>query len=74
MKTFIDQIIPRQDQDTSVMNVEVKFLIPEKEHRNNRVVVTVFIDKNIDSMNEINRLALEKAHDVIKKIIDLHQK
>jgi len=72
MKTIITEILPRQDDDGSVMNVTVKFLVPEKSHRNNSAEVSIFIDKGIDSLDEINRLALDGAIDVLKKIIARH--
>lgn len=72
MKTLIKQILPRQTDDGPVMNVSVVFLVPEKEHRNNTVETTVFIDKNIESMADISRLSVEKSIEVLKTIIKDH--
>jgi len=70
MKTSITAIYPRQDDDGLVMNVKVTFSVPEEMHRNNTVEITTFVDKGIKSLDEINRLALDGAINVLRKIID----
>jgi hypothetical protein len=70
MKTIIKEILPRQDDDGTVINVKVQFKIPEKGHRNNTVEATIFIDKNVTSLDDINRLAVEGAIDLFKRILD----
>jgi len=70
MKTHVVEILPRQNDDDPVMNVKVKFSVPEQDHRRQTVEATVFIDKATKDIDEINRLAIEKAHKLLKTITD----
>ena len=73
MEAIVDAIYPRKDDDESVMNVRVRFTVPEANgERVNNVEVNLFIDKSTDSINEIHTLSLDRALVLLKQIIDRH--
>ena len=72
IETVMGRILPREEDEGPVMNVDVTFSVPEEGHRNNIVEVGVFVDKAAGSIDEIRRVAVGKAIDALKKIIAHH--
>jgi hypothetical protein len=69
MDIAIEKIMPRDNDDSSVMNVVVRFWIPEKEGRSNSIEFTIFIDKSITSLEVIRRQALDQSYQLAEKLL-----
>lgn len=76
MKITVESIKPRAQGDGPVMNATVRFHLedegePKQKHkRYNNVEVDVHIDKSIKDIDAIHAAALDRAYDVLQKIID----